>query len=164
MRVTSCPDCGEAVEIPEMAESLEEVTCPTCGLSGPADEWRSHASEDDDSLLGHPLANATIPATVPRSWAIRIEQLEEIKDVVVELQHQIRLLRQALDELNDDLPDRVKRWITSLQQQSSLLVPNGSVGQVCEPANTHPIAGNGGAGKQQPGRRKGEAKNQSALW
>jgi hypothetical protein len=115
MRVTSCPDCGEVVEIPEKAGSLEEVTCPTCGLSGPADEWRSYAPEDDDSLLGRPLADATIPATVPRNWAIRIEQLEEIKDVVVELQHQIRLLRQALDELNEDLPDRVKRWIGSLQ-------------------------------------------------
>jgi hypothetical protein len=115
MRVTSCPDCGEVVEIPEKAESKEEVTCPTCGLSGPADEWRSYAPEDDESLLGRPLAGATIPPTVPRNWAIRIEQLEEIKDVMVELQHQIRLLRQALDELNEDLPERVRRWVASLQ-------------------------------------------------
>jgi hypothetical protein len=164
MRVTSCPDCGEAVEIPEMAESLEEVTCPTCGLSGPADEWRTYAPEDDESLLGRPLANATIPATVPRSWAIRIEQLEEIKDVIVELQHQIRLLRQALDELNDDLPDRVRRWVTSLQQPSSLSVPNGFADQACEPANPHRVAAKGGAGNQQAGKRTGEAKNQSALW
>jgi hypothetical protein len=128
----------------------------------PADEWRSHAPEDDDLLLCRSLANATIPATVPRSWAIRIEQLEEIKDVVVELQHPIRLLRQALDELNDNLPDRVKRWVASLQQQSLPSVPSASV--VCKPDNSHLVATKVAAGKLQAGRRTGEAKYQSALW
>jgi hypothetical protein len=119
MRGTSCPDCGEAVEVPEVMHPGDEVTCPTCGLSGPAEEWRSYEPEDDESLLGMPLPDATIPATVLRRWAIRVEQLEEIKDVVVELQHQIRLLRQALDELNDDLPERVKRWMTFFHESNA---------------------------------------------
>jgi hypothetical protein len=164
MRVTSCPDCGEVVEIPEASDPGDEVTCPTCGLSGPVEEWRSYAPEDDNSLLGRPLADATIPATVPRSWAIRIEQLEEIKDVVVELQHQIRLLRQALDELNDDLPDRVKRWVASLQPQSPPAVLADSASAVCEPSTPLPVASEGVTTKQQAGRRSRLARNQSALW
>ena len=164
MRVTNCPDCGEVVEIPESSDPDDEVTCPTCGLSGPAEEWRSYAPEDDDSLLGRPLANATIPVTVPRSWAIRIEQLEEIKDVVIELQHQIRLLRQALDELNEDLPDRVIRWVNSLQRQSPPAVLADPAGTVCEPATPLPAAAQGVTDKQQAGRRTRLVKNQSALW
>jgi len=154
MRVTSCPDCGEAVEVPEAMHPADEVTCPTCGLSGPAEEWRTYAPEDDESLLGRPLANATIPATVPRSWAIRVEQLEEIKDVVVELQHQIRLLRQALDELNEDMPERVRRWVTSLQERRQ------------PPDSNEPIASHSRANKCQPmsDSKPKELKAQSSLW
>lgn len=114
MRLTTCPDCGEAVELPLSNEDVDvEVTCPICGLCGPVEEWNQFEAEDNDTLLGRNLADATIPASVPKRWALRVEQLEEIREVVVELQHQIRLLRQALDELNEDLPERVKRWFDS---------------------------------------------------
>lgn len=119
MRLTTCPDCGEAVEIPPTRTNHDEseITCQTCGLAAPTSEWWEHASDDDDSLLGLPLADATIPASVPKRWALRTEQLCEIREVVVELQYQIRLLRQALDELNQDLPDRVKRWFEAWHQE-----------------------------------------------
>ncbi len=114
MRLTTCPDCGEAVELPLSQEDADvEVTCPICGLCGPVEEWWQFEPEDNSTLLGRNLADATIPASVPKRWALRVEQLEEIREVVVELQHQIRLLRQALDELNEDLPERIKRWFDS---------------------------------------------------
>ncbi len=105
MRVTSCPDCGEAVELP-LSDDDEgiEVTCPTCGLSGPVEEWRQYEPEDNETLLGRPLGNATISRGMPKTWALRMEQLEEIRDVVVELQLQIRLLRQALEEICSQCP------------------------------------------------------------
>ena len=167
MRVTSCPDCGEVVELPASDSDDEqvEVTCPTCGLSGSAEEWHGFTPEDEDTLLGRPLAHATIPATVPRSWSLRVEQLEEIRDVVVELQYQIRLLRQALDELNEDLPERVKRWVASLQSEC---VPAGLPEQslaVCRHADPQPPAA-------KPKVKKPAAKpkatelptSQSGLW
>lgn len=115
MRLTTCPDCGEAVELPLSQEDADvEVTCPICGLCGPVEEWWQFEPEDNTTLLGRNLADATIPASVPKRWALRVEQLEDIREVVVELQHQIRLLRQALDELNEDhLPERIKRWFDS---------------------------------------------------
>jgi len=164
MRVTSCPDCGEALEIPEVAECLEEVTCPTCGLSGPADEWRCYAREDDESLLGRPLADATIPATIPRNWAIRLEQLEQIKDVMGELQHQVRLLRQALDELNDDLPDRVRRWVSSLQPQNSQTEPAAVPSPSEDLENLGLADGKEAAVKDVGERRESKSKTQSAFW
>ena len=105
MRVTSCPDCGEAVELPLSSDETDiEVTCPTCGLSGPVEEWWQFEPENNETLLGRPLGDATIPPGMPKTWALRMEQLEEIRDVVVELQQQIRLLRQALEEICSQCP------------------------------------------------------------
>jgi hypothetical protein len=105
MRVTTCPDCGEAVELPLTSDDADvEVTCQTCGLSGPVEEWWQFEPENNDTLLGRPLGAATIPDSVPRRWALRVEQLEEIREVVVELQFQIRLLRQALEEVCSQCP------------------------------------------------------------
>jgi hypothetical protein len=179
MRVTNCPDCGEVVEIPPSTDEDAEVTCQICGLSGPASEWQAYAPEDDDSLLGRPLADATIPASVPKSWALRVEQLEEIREVVIELAHQTRLLRQALDELNQDLPEIVKRWVASLQPDSaptSLPVSTAARNQpVASTLPTSPAvreltappqpAGNTKAREPQAKREAAASRtNQSGLW
>lgn len=181
MRVTNCPDCGEVVEIPPPTDEDDdtEVTCQICGLSGPASEWQTHAPEDDESLLGRLLPDATIPASVPKSWALRVEQLEDIREVVIELAHQIRLLRQALDEFNQDLPEIVKRWIASLQSDSvptSPPVPIAARSQAVTSAlpTSHPVCESAAlpqpasdAKTREPqGRRKAAAArtNQSGLW
>ena len=77
MRVTNCPDCGEAVELPLSRDDEDvEVTCPTCGLSGPVEEWWQFEPENNETLLGRPLGDATIPPGMPKPWALRMEQLE----------------------------------------------------------------------------------------
>ncbi len=132
MRLTTCPDCGEAVELPlSKGDADVEVTCPICGLCGPVEEWWQFEPEDNSTLLGRNLADATIPASVPKRWALRVEQLEEIREVVMELQHQIRLLRQALDELNDSLPERIKRWFDTWHSE---YLPEAKVPEQLPPA------------------------------
>ena len=167
MKLTNCPDCGEAVEIPPpRADNDElEITCQTCGLAAPAREWWEYAPEDDDSLLGLPLADATIPASVPKRWTLRTEQLTEIREVVVELQYQIRLLRQALDELNQDLPERVKRWFEGWHQEYLPVeeLVNAVVASLPVSAAPPPPAGKSPTTKSRRGASS-PIENQSGLW
>lgn len=167
VKLTNCPDCGEAVEIPPPSADNDEleITCQTCGLAAPAREWWEYAPEDDNSLLGISLANATIAESVPKRWALRTEQLTEIREVVVELQYQIRLLRQALDELNQDLPDRVKRWFGAWHQEYFPVeeLVNAIVASLPVSAAPPPSAGKPRAGKA-PRNGPSTAKNQAGLW
>jgi hypothetical protein len=165
MRLTTCPDCGEAVELPLPNGNADmEVTCPICGLCGPVDEWQLEP-EDDKTLLGRNLADATIPASVPKRWALRVEQLEDIREVVVELQHQIRLLRQALDELNEDLPERVKRWFEGWHQEYLPVeeLVNAVVASLPVAAKPPTPPAKSRAGKS-PRDGSAATKNQTGLW
>lgn len=147
MRLKTCRDCGEAVELPLSNDDVDvEVTCPICGLYGPVEEWSQCEAEDHDTLLGRNLVDATIPASVPKRWALRFEQLVEIREVVVPL-HQIRLLRQALDELNEGLPERIQRWFDlwhaehlSKQELAEELRSAPAATAPCQPA-TQPAPG-----------------------
>jgi hypothetical protein len=181
MRITSCPDCGEVVEIPPPTgeDDDQEVTCQVCGLSAPASEWQAYAPEDDESLLGRPLAAATMPDSMPKSWVLRVEQLEEIREVVTELAYQIRLLRHALDELNQDLPEILQRRLAALGPESAsatLRPPAAARPQpVAAAAPTPPPVCSSAEPLQQAGaattrgpqtKRKASASrtNQSGLW
>lgn len=165
MRVTSCPDCGEAVELPLSRDNEDlEVTCPTCGLSGPVEEWGQYEPEDNDTLLGRPLGNATISPGMPKTWALRMEQLEEIRDVVVELQLQIRLLRQALDELNDDLPEKIKRWFDSWHGECLPTQPAPAPAVTEQPARPPPPAKTKAGGEKAKRATLSASPSQGGLW
>lgn len=167
MRVTTCPDCGEVVEIPPPGADTDdvEVVCQVCGLAAPAGEWWEHVAEEDDSLLGVPLADATIPASVPKRWALRVEQLEEIREVVGELTHQVRLLRQALDELNQDLPERVKHWFEGWHQEYLPVeeLVNAVVASLPKSAAPYSPAGTSATAKARRSTSPA-AQNQTGLW
>jgi hypothetical protein len=166
MRLTTCPDCGEAVELPLSESDVDvEVTCQICGLAAPVEEWRQYETEENDTLLGRNLADATIPASVPKRWALRYEQLEDIREVVVELQHQIRLLRQALDELNEDLPERIQRWFEAWHQECLPVeeIVNAVVASLPVTATSPPPASKSRAAKS-PRADSSSAKSQNGLW
>ena len=73
-------------------------------------------TRETDTLSDAILRMRRSPLLYPNA-GLRYEQLEDIREVVVELQHQIRLLRRTLDELNEDLPERVKRWSEGWHQE-----------------------------------------------